>query len=116
MPTIIQDDSLTDDKIEGEREIIRKALTEIVQEVGNRMREAGLTYPVFMTVPSSGNAIMTMATPVDQSNDGCDEWPQITAIIQKILSDRLDGVALWSHELPCAMVNTPMNAADVIAD
>jgi hypothetical protein len=63
MPVIIDGASETNDRTEDEREIIRKALTEIVQEVGAKMRAADLTYPVFMTVPSSGDAIMTFATP-----------------------------------------------------
>ena len=31
------------------------------------MREAGLSDPVILTVPDSGRALMTMATPVDPS-------------------------------------------------
>jgi hypothetical protein len=116
MPTIIPDDALASDKIDAEREIIRKSLDEIVQEVGAKMRAADLTYPVFMTIPGSGAAIMTFATPVDEDSDGDDEWPKISAIIQKIISDHLDGIALRSQSLPCAMVSATMKAADVIAD
>ena len=116
MPVIIDGASETNDRTEDEREIIRKALTEIVQEVGAKMRAADLTYPVFMTVPSSGDAIMTFATPVDGGNVGNDEWPKISAIIQEIISDHLDGIALRGQALPCAMVNAKMNAADIILD
>jgi hypothetical protein len=117
MPTIIPDDSSASDRIDAEREIIRKSLDEIVQEVGAKMRAADLTYPVFMTIPGSGAAIMTFATPVDGGNDNNDEWPKISAIIQEIISDHLDGIALRSQSMPCAMVSmTKMNAADVIVD
>jgi hypothetical protein len=56
---------------------------------------------------------MTMATPVDPS---LGDWNHITKIICVIVSDRLDGIALRSSELPCAMVSATMNAADITAD
>jgi hypothetical protein len=117
MPIIIPNDSSASDRIDAKREIIRKSLDGIVQQVGAKMRAADLTYPVFMTIPGSGAAIMTFATPVDEGNDGNDEWPIICAIIQETISDHLDGMALRSQSMPCAMVSmTKMNAADVIAD
>lgn len=103
----------TDDKIDGERQIIRESLDKIVQELEVRMREAGLTDPVFLTVPNSGQALMTMATPVDPS---LGDWNRITKLICVIVSDRLDGIALRSTALPVGIMNTTMNAADVIAD
>jgi hypothetical protein len=109
-----QPESSASDRTDPRREIIRKSLDEIVQELEVRMREAGLSDPVFLTVPSSGQALMTMATPADP-NPG--DWNRIIKIICVIVSGRLDGMALRSMALPCAMVSaTPMNAADVIVD
>jgi hypothetical protein len=113
MATTIQELTFTDDEIEAEREIIRNSLDEIVREVGARMGEAGLTDPVFLTVPNSGQAILTMGTPADPS---LEDWHRITKIVCIAVSDRLDGARLRSRALPCAMVNATMNAADVIAD
>ena len=63
MPMIVEDDLLRDDRIQGDREIIRTFLEEISHEVGIRLQEAGLSLPVYLTVPSSGKAIMILATP-----------------------------------------------------
>jgi hypothetical protein len=113
MTTTIQEVPSADDGIEADRETIRKSLNEIVQELQIRMREAGLSDPVFLTVPSSGQALMTMATPADPS---LEDWHRITKIICIAVSDRLDGIRLRSRTLPCAMANEAMNAADVVAD
>jgi hypothetical protein len=102
-----------DHRVESKREIIRKSLNEIVQELEIRMREGGFNVPVFLTVPNSGLAVMTMATPADPS---LEDWVRITDIICGAVSERLNGISLRSRALPCAMVNATMNAADVIAD
>ena len=58
-----------DDRVEREREIIRENLDNIALDVGAKLREAGLNVPVFLTVPNSGNALATMATPADPQDD-----------------------------------------------
>lgn len=88
-------------------------LGEIVREVGTRMQDAGLCVPVFLTVPNSGQAILTMGTPADPS---LEDWYRITKIVCTTVSGRLAGARLRSRTLPCAMVNATMSAADVIAD
>ena len=115
MATTIQEVTRADDGIEADREIIRESLDEIVREVGTKLREAGLSDPVFLTVPNSGQALMTMATPADPN---LEYWHRMTKIVCRAVSDRLDGVALRSHPLPCAtvQVNATMNAADVLAN
>ena len=113
MTTTIQEAASVEDKIEADREILRESLEEIVREVGTRMQEAGLCDPVFLTVPSGGRALMTMATPADSNHE---DWRRMTKIVCIAISDRLDGIRLRSRALPCAMVNATMNAADVIAD
>jgi hypothetical protein len=113
MDITTQYDSPDDNQVEADREIIRPILDDIAQEVGNKLREAGLSLQVFLTVPRSGNAIATMATPADPSTD---VWLSVTRIVSKIVSDRLDGMTLKSRELPCAMADTMMSAADLTAD
>jgi hypothetical protein len=106
---------LSDDKIDGEREIIRQALDDIAQEVGNKLREAALNFPVFLTVPRSGNAIVTMATPADPQTD---IWLKVVQIVSEIVSERLGSMVLQSRELPCAMVSASetMSGADLTGD
>jgi hypothetical protein len=113
MDITTQHDSPDDNQVEADREIIRPILDDIAQEVGNKLREAGLSLQVFLTVPRSGNAIATMATPADPTTG---VWLSVTRIVSKVVSDRLDGMTLRSRELPCAMADTTMSAADLTAD
>ena len=53
--------------VELQREIIRQSLDDIVAEVGAALRSAHLDFPVFLTVPNSGESLATMACPLDPS-------------------------------------------------
>jgi hypothetical protein len=103
----------SDNQIEPKREIIRACLNDVVAEIADRLREAGLTFPVFLTVPRSGDAIVTMATPLDPSDN---EWSQVTKIVCSTVSERLNGLKLRGREMICAMANTTMVAADLTTD
>jgi hypothetical protein len=63
--------------------VIRQSLDEIANEVGAALRDARLDFPVGLTIPSSGYALITMATPVDPSDD---DLSQATAIVRHIVS------------------------------
>jgi hypothetical protein len=106
------DDQLpTDDgQLEAQRSIIRESLDEIANELGISMREARLDYPVGLAVPISGEALVTMVTRVDPSDD---DWSRATAIVCQIVAKRLGGIRLRSRPLTCAMANAPINAAEI---
>jgi hypothetical protein len=112
MPQIVEPTS-TDDEPEAHRAVIRLALDDIAIEVGAALRDAHLDFPVGLTVPSSGNSMITMATLLDPSED---DWSQATAIVRHIVSSKLGGIRLRSRPLPCAMVNATMGAAEVTTD
>ena len=99
-----------DDELETQRSIIRESLDEFAEELSVAMRAANLHYPIGLTVPHSGEAFVTMVTPVDPSDD---DWSHATAIVRQIVSRRLDGKRLRSRPLTCAMANAPMNAAEI---
>ena len=99
-----------DDELETQRSIIRESLDEFAEELGVAMRAANLHYPIGLTVPISGEALVTMVTPVDPSDD---DWSHATAIVRQIVSRRLGGIRLRSRPLTCAMANAPMNAAEI---
>jgi hypothetical protein len=66
------DDQLepTDDvELETQRSIIRGSLDEFAGELGVAMRAANLHYPIGLTVPHCGEALVTMVIPVDPSDD-----------------------------------------------
>jgi hypothetical protein len=107
------DKPLTDDKIDAQRDIIRQSLNEIANDVGMMLRDAGLTCPVFLTVPNSGNSLATVATPIDPPDE---DWSRVIAIVSQIIEERLGTGKLRARELRCAMANAQMSAADVTID
>ena len=111
-PTFRLDISMDDD-IEDKREIIRGCLSEIIVEVGNRLREAGLSCPVFLTVPNSGDAVAMMATPLDPSDE---DWAQVGDIVRTTVSARLNGLRLRNREMICGAANHAIGSAEITAD
>ena len=105
-----QRDTTNDGQLETQRSIIRQSLDEFAEELGVAMRAANLHYPIGLTVPISGEALVTMVTPVDPSDD---DWSHTTAIVRQIVSRRLGGIRLRSRPLTCAMANTPINTAEI---
>ena len=98
---------------EAQREIIRQSVNEIAAEVGIALREAHLDFPVFLTVPNSGDSLATMASPLDPS-DG--DWSHASAIVCRIIGQRLGDARLRGRALHCAVANATMGAAEVTAD
>ena len=96
-----------------QREIIRQSLDEIAAEVATSLRDAHLDFPVFLTVPNSGNSLATMASPLDPSDS---EWSHASAIVCRIIGQRLGDARLHGRPLHCAVANATMGAADVMAD
>jgi len=113
MDTTIHQDLSADNRIEAKRDIIRQCLNEIVAEVGNRLRKAGLGCPIFLTVPNSGDAIIMMATHLDP----CDEdWSHVGDIVRATVSERLDGLKLRNREMICGATNAAIGSAEITAD
>lgn len=107
------DDLETDTEIDAQRAIIRRLLDEIATEVGTAVREAGLTCPVFLTVPNSGTSVATVATPIDPPDE---DWSHVLAIVCQIIETRVETGKLRSRKLRCAMADGTIGAADVTAE
>ena len=75
----------TVDICEVDRAILRQSLNKIANELEVRLREASLSYPIFIAVPNSGQGLMTMLTPLDPP-DG--DWSRITEIVHEIIFTR----------------------------
>lgn len=82
--------------------MIRTALDDIATEVELLLRDAGLNFPVFLTVPYSGDALATIGCQHDPSDA---DWSQALALVCGINEKRLDGVRLRSRRLVCAIAN-----------
>jgi len=112
MDPTFQLDILANDDIEAKRTIIRDYLGEIIVELGNRLREAGLSCPLFLTIPNSGDAIVMMATPLDPSDA---DWAHVGDIVRTSVSERLDGLKLRNREMLCGAANAPISTAEITA-
>jgi hypothetical protein len=106
-----EDGSSTDNTLDAQRDIIRKSLNEIARDIGMKMRDVGLTFPLYITVRNSGDALVTIATPLDPSDT---DWRQASEIVCRTLEDRTGGDRLRGLELNCAIANAgSIYAADV---
>ena len=103
-----------DDKINAQRDIIRQSLDEIANDIGMAMRDVGLTFPVYMTVRNSGDALVTIATTLDPSDA---DWQQASEIVCRIIEEKVGCGRLRGQTLPCAIANAGViNAIDVTVD
>ena len=104
----------SDEKLDTQRDIIRQSLDAIANDIGMAMRDVGLTFPLYITVRNSGDALVTIATPLDPSDT---DWQQASAIVCRTLEERVGCGRLRGRELACAIANAgSINAADVTAD
>ena len=108
------DDPSTDDALDAQRDFIRQSLDAITNDIGMAMRDVGLTFPLYITVRNSGDALVTIATPLDPSDA---DWQRASAIVCRTLEERVGCDRLRGRELACAIVNEgAINAADVTGD
>ncbi len=112
MNTIEHDDgSSTGNKLDTQRDIIRQSLDAITNDIGLAMRDVGLTFPLYITVRNSGDALVTIATPFDPSDE---QWQHAREIVCRTLEERVGCGRLGGRELACAIANAgAINAADV---
>ena len=94
----------------AQRDLIRQSLNEIANDLSMEMRDAALNFPVYMTVPRSGNSLVTIATPLDPSDE---EWEKVSAIVCRIIQQRIGGGKLRGLDLNCVLANGSMAAAEV---
>ena len=114
MNTFDEQDSFTfDDKLDTQRDIIRQSLDAIANDIGMAMRDVGLTFPLYITIRNSGDALVTIVTPLDPSDT---DWRQASEIVCRSLEARTGCDRLRGRELNCAIANAgSINAADVTA-
>ena len=102
-------------EFDAQRDIIRSNLTEIANDIGMAMRDAGLDFPAYIAVRNSGESLATIATPLDPSED---DWQQACDIVCRIMEKKIGSdTKLRNQKLLCAVANsTPMSAAEVAPD
>ena len=110
----IDPQTASNDKLDAQRDIIRQSLDAIVNDIGMAMRDVGLTFPLYITVRNSGDALVTIATSLDPSDE---EWEHAREIVCRIIQEKVGCGQLRGQVLPCAIANAGVvNAADVTAD
>ena len=103
----------SDMRLDAQRDIIRQSLDAIVNDIGMAMRDVGLTFPLYITVRNSGDALVTIATSLDPSDE---EWQHAREIVCRTLEERVGCDRLRGRELACAIANAgSITAADVTA-
>jgi hypothetical protein len=114
MDTIEHEDySSPDNSLDAQRDIIRQSLDAIVNDIGMAIRDVGLTFPLYITVRNSGDALVTIATRlIHRTLIG-----SAREIVCRTLEEKVGCVRLRGRELACAIANAgAINAADVTAD
>ena len=113
MKNITETNELSIDReLDKQRDIVRKSLDAIANDISMALRDAGLAFPVFLAVPSSGNSLASIATPADPMDD---DWRHASRIACQIIAQKLGCRELRAREMTCAIANGAIAAADVIA-
>ena len=108
MPQIITDDP------NPQRESIRGSLDAITNDIGMAMRDAGLGHiPIYFVIPNSGDALASLATPLDPSEA---DWSRILEIAFQVIQKKIGCGNLRGRPLACTAINTAMTSADVTAE
>jgi hypothetical protein len=103
-----------DNTLDAQRDFIRQSLDAIINDIGMEMRDVGLSFPIYITVRNSGDALVTIATSSDPSDA---DWQQASGIVCRTLEERVGCGHLRGRELACAIANAgAINAADVTVD
>jgi hypothetical protein len=104
-------DQWLESHLDAKRKILRQAIDEIARQVGLALQDAGLHFPVYITVPNTGDALATIATPIDPSDI---EWDHANEIVCSIFSQWIGHSEIRARPLAFAVANGTMAAADVI--
>ena len=102
-----------DDRLEAHRAVIRLSLDELAIEVETALRAARLDFAVYLVAPSSGNSILTMATPLDPADA---DWAEASTIVCQLVGSKLGGIRLGTRPLRCSVANARFGAADVMPE
>jgi hypothetical protein len=73
------------DKLIAVREKMRQSINEITAELNSALVKAELAYPVYLCVPASGDALATIACPLDPDEQS---WNEIVEIVCRIVEKK----------------------------
>jgi hypothetical protein len=99
--------------LDVQRATLSQLLPDIVNDIGMALRDAGLHFPVFITLPTSGNAIATIATPLDPSDD---DWQEASDIAREIIQKGVGCGPLRTRSMACAVADGTISATELSTD
>jgi hypothetical protein len=99
--------------LDAQRAILSQLLPDIVNDIGMALRDIGLHFPIFVTLPTSGHALVTFATPLDPCDD---DWQEASDIACEIIQKRLGCGALCGRTMACAVANGTISASEFATD
>jgi hypothetical protein len=102
-------DALAGDHLAAQREPLRASLDEIASAVTTALDDPVHPIAVFLTVPSSGEALLTFATPIDPTDE---DWSRVSQVICDIVGNRIGVEGLYGRPVLWA-ASVPRWAADV---
>ena len=91
---------MTDDTY-CDRERAREKLDDIKSRVKAALTAHGISYPVFLLIPNSGDALVTIGS-ITEPDPPDDEWDFISETVQAVLSDVTGIQNFQRHEVACA--------------
>ena len=113
MPQIIPDPS--DETPDGNRnpKIAREQVVENLEEIAERtkaeLEAAGVRFPVFFLIPTSGDALITVGTTHDPDDL---EWEVASQIALSVMQDVLATRKLRSNSIACALAYPVNNTSE----
>jgi hypothetical protein len=99
--------------LDSQRVILRDSINQVAAEVEVALREAGIDFPVYVVVPSSGAALAQYFTPIDPTDD---DWKRVSAIVCGIIANCVACERLRGRELPCAIANAHRITASELSE
>ena len=107
MQSISQPDK-TADALDAQRAILTKSIDDVAGEIGIALKDAGLHFPVHISVRTSGDSLATIATPLDPPDN---DWKHAMAIVCEVIARWVGAEKLHSRELIYAVANAPTISA-----
>jgi hypothetical protein len=96
-----------------QREKLILILPQIASEVTTAIRAANLAIPIFFMIPTTGDTLLTFATPADPTDA---DWDHASEIIRRIVEAKIGVGKLVTRPVHCISSEASIGAADVITD
>ena len=93
------------------RDIIRRSLGDITAELNSALVTASLACPLYLCIPTGGDALAILASPFDPEDA---EWERVGQITCEIVARRIGSTLLKTRDLACGMAGTTMAGSELI--